>query len=281
MKKFTAEEKKAYYAEQKKQVEQALVAGVQHCFADGSNFRSYLDTMSKFHNYSLRNCMLIAMQMPTATHIAGYGDWNKKFKRHVKTGEKSIKVIAPTPCKFKVKDIDTDGNEIEKEITVNRYKVVPVFDVSQTEGEDLPTLCKPLTADVEGFDSIRKTLEGSAKYPVSYETIDDEDLYGWFDTRNKKIVISAGVSEAQTIKTLVHEIAHSILHDDVFCQIPREIKEVQAESVAYIVCSNLGINTDQYSFEYVAAWSQQDPKALNDQLDIVRRTADAILDKFN
>lgn len=281
MKKFTAEEKKAYYADQKKQVEDALVAGVQHCFADGSNFMKYLDTVSKFHNYSLRNCMLIAMQMPNATHVAGYKDWPKKFKRHVKSGEKAIKVIAPAPCKFTVKDTDADGNEVEKEIQVNRYKVVSVFDYSQTEGEELPTLCKPLTADVEDFNTIRDTIERFAKYPVSYEIIDDDDLYGWFDKRNKKIVIKAGASEAQTIKTLVHEIAHSILHDDAFCTIPREIREVQAESVAYIVCKTLGIETDDYSFEYVASWSLQEPKALNDQLDIVRRTADAILAQFN
>ena len=277
-KQFTAEEKKAYYAEQKKQVEQALIDGVKHCFTEG-NFRAYLDTISKFHDYSLRNCMLIAWQMPEASLVAGYTDWQKKFKRHVKAGEKAIKILAPTTCKRTVKDTDEDGNEIEKTVEFRRYRIVPVFDYSQTEGEELPTICKPLTAEVADYEAIKGKLESVAGIPVTYEPI-DTGANGYYDVKRNIIVVKENMPQAQTIKTLAHEIAHSILHNDVFCAIPREIKEVQAESVAYMVCKALGIDTDDYTFEYVASWSMQDINKLTEQMDIVRKTSDAIISKM-
>lgn len=278
-KQFTAEEKKVYYAEQKKKIEQSLIDGVNFCFTEG-NFKKYLDTLGKFHDYSIRNCMLIVSQCPEASFVAGYTDWKKKFNRHVKAGEKAIGIIAPAPCKYTVKDVDRDGNEVEKQIEFNRYKVVPVFDISQTEGEELPTICKELTDEVQNFDEIRSSLEKVASVPVTYEDFDD-DAHGFFSVQENKIVVKAGMPEAQTVKTLVHEIAHSILHNDVFCEIPKQVKEVQAESVAYLVCAQLGINTAQYSFEYIASWAKEDPKEINAQMEIVRKTADAILSKMN
>lgn len=277
-KQYTAEEKKAYFAQRKQEVEQALVEGVAKCYTEG-NFRNYLDTIAKFHNYSIRNCMLIAWQNPDATLVAGYTDWNKKFKRHVKAGEKGIKILAPAPFKMKVETEDKDGNKTEEEITVNRYKLVPVFDVSQTEGEDLPTICNELTADVDDYEALIQKIIAIATVPVEFENITNGS-HGYFDRVAKRIAIKEGMPQAQTVKTLVHEIAHSILHDDAFADIPRAIKEVQAESVAYMVCKAIGIDSDDYSFEYVASWAQQDMKALTEQMNIVRTTADAMTAKI-
>lgn len=273
-KQYTAEEKKAYYAQRKQEVEKALIDGVEKCYTEG-NFKNYLDTLAKFHSYSINNCMLIAMQMPEATLVAGYKDWNKKFKRHVRAGETGIKILAPAPKKVVVEKTDDDGNVTEEEITINRYRLVSVFDVSQTDGEELPTICKELTAEVEDYDKLIKKIISVARVPVGFEDITDGS-HGYFHTLDKRIAIKNGMPQAQTIKTLIHEIAHSILHDDAFSDIPRPIKEVQAESVAYLVCSQLGINTSDYSFEYVASWAQQDMKRLTEQMDIVRRTADAL-----
>ena len=274
-KEFTAEEKKAYYAEQKKKVEQSLVEGVNFCFTEG-NFRKYLDTLGKFHDYSIRNCMLIVSQCPEATLVAGYRDWQTKFNRHVK----AIGIIAPAPCKYTVKDVDSDGNEFEKQVQFNRYRVVPVFDISQTDGEELPTICKQLTDDVQDFEQIKTSLKKVASVPITFEQFEGS-AHGFYSRAENKIVVKAGMPEAQTVKTMVHEIAHSILHNDAFIDIPKPIKEIQAESVAYLVCAQLGINTAQYSFEYVASWAKEDPKALNAQMEIVRKTADAIIAKMS
>lgn len=277
-KQYTAEEKKAYFAQRKQEVEQALVDGVAKCYTEG-NFKNYLDTIAKFHNYSINNCLLIAMQMPDATFVAGYTDWNRKFKRHVKAGEKGLKILAPRPFKMMVEAKDKDGNITEEEVTVNRYKLVPVFDVSQTEGEDLPTICNELTADVEDYETLIQKIIATSTVPVEFEDITNGS-HGYFDKAEKRIAIKNGMAQAQTIKTLVHEIAHSILHDDAFLEIPRAIKEVQAESVAYMVCKALGIASDDYSFEYVAVWAQQDMKKLTEQMGIVKATAEAMTAKI-
>ena len=278
-KQYTAEEKKAYYAEQKKAVEESLVNGVKTCYTSG-NFRHYLDTISQFHSYSINNCMLIAMQCPNPTYIAGFNDWKKKFKRTVKAGEKAIRILAPITVKFKTEEVDDEGNKEEKTIEFRRFKLVPVFDYAQTEGEELPTICKPLTASVKDFESLKSALENIAGIPVTYEPI-NSGANGYYSKAEGKIVIKAGMPEAQTIKTLIHEIAHNILHNDVFCTIPREVKEIQAESTAYMVCKELGIDTDDYTFEYVASWAQMDLKTLTEQMDIVRKTADAIITKLS
>ncbi len=277
-KEFTAEEKKAYYADQRKKVEDSLIAGVQACYTEG-NFKNYLDTIGKFHDYSVRNCMLIASQCPEATYVAGYRDWQKKFNRHVKAGEKAIGIIAPASSgKFIVKDIGEDGKEVEKEISYRRYKVVPVFDISQTDGEDLPTICKTLTADVHDFDQIKGKLEKVANIPVKYG--ETGGVNGYYDRMNNMIMVQEGMPEAQTIKTLIHEIAHSILHNDAFCDIPKPVKEMQAESVAYMVCKQIGIDTEDYSFEYVASWAHEDMDTLMEQMEIVKQTADVISEKL-
>lgn len=278
-KQYTAEEKKAYYKQQKQDVENLLIEGVAKCYTEG-NFRNYLDIVSKFHDYSLNNCMLIAFQMPGATYVAGYNDWKTKYKRHVKAGAKAIRIIAPVPCKFKTEEINADGNKETKTIELLRFKAVSVFDYSQTEGADFPELCKPLTATVEDYDKLIAKLMNAPAVPVTFKETGNE-AHGYYDRKNKLIVVRPNMSQAQTVKTMVHEIAHSILHDDAFCDIPKNIKEVQAESVAYMVCSALGIDSSDYSFEYVAAWAKQDMKTLVSQMEIVRKTADAIIDKVS
>lgn len=276
-KKYSAEEKKAYFTEQKKAVDEALIEGVKHCYTT-ENFKAYLDTMRKLHNYSINNCMLITRQMPEATLIAGFNDWKRKFKRSVKKGEKGIKILAPVPCKFTAKDTDENGNEVERQVEYMRFKVVSVFDYSQTDGEEIPSICNELKGEVKDYDDIIASLIGVANVPVSFAEVDKGN--GYFSPLDGKIVIKDGMSQAQTVKTLVHEIAHSILHAAVFCEIPRDIKEMQAESVAYMVCSELGIDTSDYSFEYVASWAHQDMKALQDQMTIVRKTADRITESL-
>ena len=277
---YTAEEKKAYFAEKKKEVDAALIEGVKHCYTEG-NFKKYLDTIRKFHSYSINNCMLITMQMPDATLIAGYNDWKKKFKRHVNAGEKGIKIIAPMPCKYNVKtgEKDDHGNDIEKTVEYMRYTVKCVFDYSQTEGEELPTICNPLTASVENYDQIIEALMNISSVPVTFEHFADS-AFGYYDKQTNRIVVKDHLPQAQTIKTLIHEIAHSILHNDAFIGIPKSVKEIQAESVAYMVCSDLGIDTSDYSFEYVAAWAEFDMKKLTDQMAIVKKTAESITESI-
>ena len=275
---FTAEEKKAYYAEQKQAVEKALTDGVKAVYTS-DNYMNFLNIMSQFHNYSVNNCILIAMQKPEATRVAGFNDWKKKFHRTVKKGEKAIKILAPMPCKFTTEVDDLDGNKVEKQIEFMRYKLVSVFDYSQTEGEELPTICNRLEGNVQDFDELFAKLKQIAGIPVEYEDIQN-GASGYYSPQENRIAIKSGMSEAQTIKTLVHEITHSILHNDVFCDTPREIKEIQAESTAYMVCNGLGINTADYSFEYVATWAKEDMKKLNDQMAIIRKTADAIISKL-
>lgn len=277
-KQYTAEEKKAYFAQKKHEAESALIEGVKHCYTEG-NFRNYLDTMRKFHNYSVNNCMLIAMQMPDASFVAGFNDWKNKFKRTVKKGEHGIKILAPLPCKFTKQVEDEDGNTTEETVEFMRFRVVSVFDYRQTEGQPLPQICNTLTASVEDYDSIIDTLKNIANVPVTFEPISN-GAYGYFNTVEKKIVVKENMPQAQTIKTLIHEIAHSILHDDAFIDIPRDVKEIQAESVAYMVCQNIGIDTADYSFEYVAAWAHEDMKKLTDQMTIVKKTAEALTESI-
>ena len=274
-KQYSAEEKKEYFKKQKQEVEQALIDGVANCYTEG-NFRNYLNTLSKFKDYSLNNCMLIAMQMPEATMVAGFNDWAKKFKRHVVKGAKGIRILAPMKHKYDVEETDANGNKSTRTVEYLRFKMVSVFDYSQTEGEDLPQICKPLTGDVSDYQGIvDKLVNKVATVPVQFGEI-ETTAHGFFNRAEKFIMVQEGMSQVQTIKTLVHEIAHSILHDDAFLDIPTNVKEIQAESVAYMVCNSLGIDSSDYSFEYVASWAKQDMKTLTAQMEVVRKTADAI-----
>ena len=277
-KEFTAEEKREYFKKQRQETEQALIDGVAHCYTEG-NFRAYLDVVSRFHNYSLNNCLLIAMQMPEATMVAGFNDWKRKFKRNVCKGEKGIRIMAPMTFKYNVEGVGKDGAVTNEEHQYMRFKMVSVFDYSQTEGQELPQVCKELEGDVENYDMLIQSLINAASVPVTFEEI-NSGAHGYFSQKENRIVVKTGMAQEQTVKTLIHEIAHSILHcKDAFPDTPKDVKEIQAESVAYMVCRELGIDSSGYSFEYVATWANQDMKTLTEQMEVVRKTADAIITK--
>ncbi len=253
-----------------------LENGVKAVF-ESERYKEYLDCMSKFYDYSANNCMLIYMQMPTATLIAGYNTWKNKFDRQVRKGEKAIKILAPMPHKI---ERENDRGEIE-EIRWMTFRAVSVFDVSQTEGKELPKgCCQKLTADFNGYNEIIDKLKKVSEVPVLFAEI-TTGANGYYSHVENNIRIKDGMSEAQTVKTLIHEIAHSILHkkDGEEEKASRNTKEVQAESVAYIVSNYLGLDTAEYSFGYVAGWSDgQDVKELTASMEVIKKTAKQIID---
>lgn len=257
-----------------KKITAKLEQGVQDIFTSGK-YEEYLKTMSKFHNYSANNCLLIMMQCPAATLVAGYKTWQNEFKRQVKKGERSIKILAPMQRKYI--DKDEDGNEIEVRYTV--YRAVPVFDLSQTDGEPLKTITNELKGDADS-DLIDKLVK-VAPVPVSFEDFSGS-AYGYFSHDENRIVVRDGIDNRHKVKTLVHEITHSILHCEEGEQkdADRRTKEVQAESVAFVVLNYLGIDTGEYSFGYVAGWSAgKELKELQASIEVIRKTAGAIIDK--
>lgn len=265
-----------------KEITEKLEQGVQDVFTS-DNYLQFLQTMSKFHNYSFGNCLLIAMQKPEATLVAGYKAWQTKFKRQVRKGEKSIQILAPVPRKYKKEIVLDDGTVEEQEIKYTGFTVTNVFDISQTDGEEIPEYIHKLTDDVEGYEELLQKLQDVSPVPVTFEDIKGT-TNGFFHTVDKKIVIQEGMPEAQTIKTFVHEIAHSLMHDKedgTDKEASRRAKEVQAESVAYVVNQYLGLDTSDYSFGYVAGWSSgQDTKELKTSLESIRRTAHDIIDRL-
>jgi len=249
--------------------------------------------MSKFHNYSLNNTILIAMQNPDATLVAGFKSWQNNFGRHVKQGEKGIRIFAPAPYKKKVerekKNPKTDepvrdnsGLVVmeEVEITIPAFRVVSVFDVSQTEGKELPSIgVDELSGGVEDYDSFVEVLTKISPVPISFEKIDG-GAKGYFSQITKSIGVQEGMSQSQTVKTLIHEVAHATLHDKdkSIENKDRNTKEVEAESVAYTVCSHFGIDTSEYSFGYIAGWSSgRQMEELKASLNIIRSAASDII----
>ena len=285
-------------AEKMKEITDRLEQGIQDLF-ESDRFKEYLQVMSKFHNYSFNNTLLIAMQKPDATLIAGYNSWKNLFGRQVSRGAKGIKVIAPSPYKVK-KEVDkidpktqkpvTDKNgkpvKEETEITVPAFKVVSVFDVSQTEGKELPSIgVDELTGDVEQYADFFKATEQASPAPVGFEKI-ESGAKGYYSQTDKRIAINEGMSELQNLKTLIHEIAHAKLHD-IDLNAPakeqadrpdRRTREVQAESIAYAVCQHYGLDTSDYSFSYVAQWSSgRELAELKASLETIRSTASELI----
>lgn len=270
-----------------KEMTDRLEQGIAELF-DSERYMEYLRVMSRFHHYSFNNTLLIAMQMPGASYVAGFSTWKNKLGRTVKKGEKGIRIFAPTPYKKKVEvDVtDRSGNtrKEEKEVVVPAFKVVSVFDYSQTEGKELPEIASDLTDPVEDYDSFFSALKNVSPVPIAFEDIAGAS-HGYYNLVEKRIAIKEGMSESQTLKTLVHEIAHAKLHDfDIDLppserpQIDRQTKEVQAESVAYCVCQHFGLDTSEYTFGYVAGWSSgRELKELKASLEIIRNTADEII----
>lgn len=255
-----------------------LERGVKELLAS-DKYKEYLNFMGKFHDYSVNNSILIFLQMPQATMVAGYQAWQNKFKRQVRKGEKGIRILAPCPHKYTKQIEDENGNKEEHEFNWTSFRPVSVFDISQTDGEALPEICNDLTGNVDGYKAIIDKLEKIAPVAVSFEAI-NSSAKGYFSDKENKIVVKAGMSEEQTVKTLVHEIAHSFLHGESGeeNEADRRTQEVQAESVAYTVCRMLGLNTDEYSFGYIAGWSAgKELKELNKSMETIRKTANKIL----
>lgn len=279
-----------------KEVTDRLEQGISELF-ESERYKEYLRVMSRFHRYSFGNTILIAIQKPDATHLAGFQAW-KKFGRHVKKGEKGIKVIAPTPYKktVEVEKVDphtmkpilgSDGKPVKakKEVVVPHYKVVSTFDVSQTEGEPLPSIANALTGNVDDFNDFYAALEKVSPVPIAFENISGR-AHGYYSPSEKRIAIRDGMSQQQTLKTLIHEISHAKLHDfdvntpkDERPQIDRETMECQAEAVAFVCCERFGLDSSDYSFGYIAGWSSgRELKELRSSLEIIRDTAAEIID---
>ena len=274
--------------EQIQEITKNLEEGIRNTF-QSDKYKAYLNTMSKFHKYSATNVMLIHQQRPDATCVAGYKSWKRDFNRQVNAGEQAIKILAPNPYRHVVEEpildksgrprIGADGNILKKiteEYIVKGYKTVSVFDISQTKGDPLPRLCQELKGTVKDYENFKEALERFS--PVPFETISrDTKEFGYYSNMEKKIGIREGLSQIHTIKTSIHEVAHSILHDvDTGWANAADVKtkEIQAESIAYTVCQHYGIDTSEYSFNYVAAWSSgKDLSELKESMNIIQEAS--------
>ena len=275
---------------------QSLESGVEELFTS-NRYQEFLKTMAKFHNYSFNNTMLIAMQRPDATLVTSYKNW-QSMGRQVMKGEKGITIIAPAPYKkMKEKEVldenqrpimGTDGKpKTEKvEVTVPHFKAVTVFDIAQTSGEPIQTLAPELlTAAVQDFDSFMQAIQKISPVPIRFDEIDG-NANGYYHNADKEIVIKKGLSESQTLKTAIHETAHAKLHDreimeSLGVEKDRLTKEVEAESVAYCVCSSFDLDTSDYSFPYIAGWSSsREMKEMKASMDVIRKTAGEMIDQL-
>ena len=280
-----------------KEITNSIENGIKELF-ESEKYKNYLRTMSRFHKYSVNNTMLIYMQKPDATVVAGFNKWRDQFGRNVLKGEKGIKIIAPTPYKKKIEEakldpdtklpmLDADGKAImeEKEIRIPMYKPVTVFDVSQTDGKPLPEQVKSpiaeLTGNVEHYEAFMEALRRISPVPIEMKPLSN-DLDGFFSPSKQSITLRDGMSEVQTVCAAVHEIAHSKLHD--YAKQPNSqpkdsnTEEIEAESIAYTVCAYFGIETSANSFGYVATWSKdKDLKAFKDSLDTIRKTSSELI----
>lgn len=290
--------------ERLKEITDSIEAGIKELF-ESDKYKGYLQTMSRFHKYSLNNTMLISMQKPDATLVAGFNKWRDGFSRHVKKGEKGIKIIAPTPYKIKEEReqldpqtkaplLDASGKvqTEEVEIQIPMFRVVSVFDVSQTEGEPLPTLASNLTGNVEQFEVFMEAVKRTAPVPIEIKTM-AEDTDGYYHIEDKRIAIREGMSEVQTISAAIHEVAHSLLHNremekELQAQQgenkkpmkpkDRNTEEVEAESISFAVCSYYGIQTVENSLGYIATWSKGKELAeLRASLETINKTSSELI----
>ena len=293
-----AEKTVDYKAEQRnklKEMTDKLEDGVKSVFVS-DEYQKYLSCMSKFRHYSINNLILIHMQRPDATHIASYTDWQRSFNRQVNKGEKGIRIIAPSPYKRKivedVKDeqgqpvLETDGSakKVVREVPVEAYKIVTCFDISQTSGDPLPTIgVDELKGSVEAFKDIDRAIRDISMVPISTEDIKN-GAKGYYSRSENKIVIKSGMDDAQTLKTEIHELAHSLLHSNIGSEkdVDRNTKEVQADSIAYVVSEHYGFDVSSYSFPYIAGWSSDKTvPELKASLDIIRKTSANIINQID
>lgn len=277
------------------EVMEELEQGIKSVF-ESEKYKEMLRMTAKFHRYSLNNCILIAMQRPDATYVAGYQTWQKTFRRVVNKGEKGIRILAPAPYKVeKEKDqteengkpvLDENGRPKKEKVTITvpAYRVAYVFDVSQTSGEPLPEIVETLDGNVENYVMYKSVLEKIAPCPVRYEHISG-GANGYYSLDEKVVVVDENLSEEQILKTLIHEITHAKLHDKdtgADKDVCRNAAEVEAESVAYIVSEHLGIDSSQYSFGYVAGWSAgKELPELKACLSVIHDTATELIEQID
>lgn len=273
------------------EITEELEQGLKELF-ESKKYMEYLNTMSKFHNYSFNNILLIHMQKPDASLVHGYKAWKDDFGRQVMGGEHAIKILAPAPFKKTVmkaksdkdgnKMLDENGAEImeKAEIKIPAFKIVNVFDISQTIGRELPQIVSELHGNVNNYDILFEALKKSCSIPVENEKIEKSHAMGYC-TRDR-IVLKEGISQIQSIKTTIHEMAHHKLHFADEKERTRESKEVEAESVAYTVCSHLGLDTSEYSFGYIAGWSTgKEMPELKASLDTIRNAASEMITEID
>lgn len=288
-----AEEEKSRQ-EKVKEITEQLHEGIKQLF-QSDKYKDYLRTMSKFTNYSFNNTVLIAIQRPEAQAVAGYRAWQTKFDRHVKKGSKAIAIIEPTIWKKQKQEIivddkgnpmrDEDGNIIKQksEERLTGFKVGHVFAYEDTEGKELPSIVNLLNKDVEGYDGLMDVIKTISPVPIYFETIGSA-ANGYFNLETRDIHVESSLPELQKVKTTIHEMAHSLLHDKISGEDPdanNYEREVCAESVAFTVCSYLGLDTSDYSFGYVGGWSSgKELKELQEKMEIIRKTANTIIDKI-
>lgn len=270
-----------------------LEEGVSEVFSSG-RYQEYLTVMSRFHTYSAGNILLILMQKPDATHVAGFHAWKKQFGRSVKLGEHGIRILAPCPYRrFAEHDkldesgmpiLDADGNPTRERTIVQmiRYRIVTVFDISQTEGRALPSLSKnELQGELERYAELSEAITAASPVPIEFAPLSGA-AKGCFSRLTERITIRSGMSQQQTVKTMLHEISHAVLHNnkqDASSGKDRRTCEVEAESVAYVVCKHFGIDTGDYSFGYIAGWSSGKELAeLNAALDTIRACAASLIE---
>ena len=282
-----------------KEITASIEDGIKELFQSES-YAQYLQTMSRFHHYSVNNQVLIHMQKPDATLVAGFNKWKNQFGRNVIKGEHGIKIIAPTPFKKKIEQekldpdtqlpmLDEDGKIIteEKTIQIPMYKPVTVFDVSQTEGRPLPQLAHDLSGNVANYDVFMEALRRSSPVPISIEVMRG-GMDGYFDLEHQDIAIRKGMSEVQTVSAVIHEMAHALLHnrtidtEEKTPEISRSAEEVQAESISYAVCAYYGIATGENSFGYIASWSKDKTlPELRESLEVISKTADGLINDID
>jgi antirestriction protein ArdC len=275
-----------------KELTDKLETGIKEVFTS-SRYREYLSTMNKFHNYSYNNSMLILLQKPEASYVAGYKTW-ETMDRHVRKGEKGITIFAPCPYKAKkaVEVIDTETGQVkrdtqgnpmkeEKEITYASFKAISIFDISQTEGKELPEIAKELKGTVPDYLMILDSIIDVSPVPIRFELWDDSKK-GYYSPLHGEIVIKDAMSDLQTVKTAIHEIAHSILHKDKEHMKDSATMEVEAESVAFVVCQHLGLDTSDYSFGYLAGWSsRKELPELKSSLQTIQKTAHDVIEQLD
>jgi hypothetical protein len=281
-----------YHQQKMLEVQEKLESGLREIYSS-DKYRDYITAMSKFPHYSINNCILIASQKPTASLVCGFHKWQTDFNRTVNKGERGIMILAPIKRKADLEEPvhDKDGNPVLDEIgnplmhKVTRefasFRPVYVFDVSQTNGDPIPTLATELTDPVKDFEALKQTLMEIAPVPVSFAPIPGE-VHGYYSPTEQKIVIDQGMPELQTIKTMIHEIAHATLkHGSKEDKWDRETHEVQAESVAYWVTQLLGLDTSDYSFGYITGWSKdREVSELKENLELIKTTSDELSQKI-